>query len=567
MQKRSLWKEWLLVLATGAVCAGCGRDHYQRSADKEVYGILGKRQAEYLGRTNGSFTVQTPYSNRKPKAIKGSEIVEERGVASKRTLSLAEALKTAVASSREYQFRKETVYLTALALTTERYNFRPKWSASSEMTFDKDSVGEVKRTVNSDISGSQLLKTGGQLVLSVANDMLRYYSHEPRASHTTLFALELVQPLLRGAGWDIVTENLTQAERNVIYEVRSFAHYERTFAVDIATSYFKLLQQKDTVRNEYSNFNNLTKSRERAEALGVDRLPVFQVDQARQDELRAKSRYVSAVQSYQSSLDDFKLKLGLPLSAELLLDDAALEELQKFGLPDVPLTDPEGYRIAVERRLDLQNEMDKFEDSKRKIEVAANRLKPELNIFASVSLPSKGKTDYTKFDVGQYEALGGVELKLPLDRLRERNEFRTTLISFERQLRAFALALDNVRDEVRQGLRTLWQKRNDFSIQENAENLARRRVESVTLLLQAGRAQMRDLLEAQSALVTAHNAVIAAMVDYHVARWTLLRDLGTIRTDMEAFWVASQPVPRAGAPAAAGPPRPQELISPEELFR
>ncbi|MBI5397358.1 MAG: TolC family protein [Verrucomicrobia bacterium] len=561
---------WLVVMAAGTTWVGCGRDHYRRSADKEVYGIVQKRQGELLGKTNNGFSVNTAYSAHKPKAITGAQIVSERAVASKQPMSLAEALGSAVAHSREYQFHKETVYLTALALTTERYNFRPKWSASSEMTFSKDSAGEVKRTVNSDVSGTQLLKTGGQLVLSVANDMLRYYSHEPRASHTTLFAMELVQPLLRGAGWDIVTENLTQAERNVIYEVRSFAHYERTFAVDIVTSYFRLLQQKDTVRNEYSNYKNLTMARERAEALGVDRLPIFQVDQARQDELRAKSRYVAAVQSYQSSLDDFKIKLGLPLSAELLLDDTALEELVKLGLPEVPLADPEGYKIAVERRLDLQNEMDRFEDSKRKIEVAANRLKPDLNIFASVSLPSRGETDYTKFEVGQYTASGGVELKLPLDRLKERNEYRTTLINFERQLRTFALALDNVRDEVRQGLRTLWQKRNDYAIQENAENLAKRRVESVTLLLQAGRAQMRDLLEAQSALVTAHNAVIAAMVDYHAARWTLLRDLGTIRTDVDAFWLAAQPVPqagRAGAAAPAGPPKPQELISPEELFR
>jgi outer membrane protein TolC len=367
-----------------------------------------------------------------------------------------------------------------------------------------------------------------------------------------------------------VTENLTQAERNVIYEVRSFAHYERTFAVDITTSYFRLLRQKDTVRNEYSNYQNLTKARERAEALGKDRLPVFQVDQARQDELKAKSRYVLAVHSYQSSLDDFKFKLGLPLSAELLLDDTALEDLLKLGLPDVPLTDPEGYKIAVERRLDLQNDLDKFEDSKRKIEVAANRLKPDLNIFASVSLPSRGGTDYTKFDVGDYTAAGGVELKLPLDRLRERNEYRTTLINFERQLRALALVLDNVRDEVRQGLRSLWLMRNEYEIQVNAENLAKRRVESVSLLLQAGRAQMRDLLEAQQAFVTAHNAVMTALVDYHVARWTLLRDLGTIRTDVDVFWMAAQPIPQAGpagAAAPAGRPRQQELISPEELFR
>jgi hypothetical protein len=34
-------------------------------------------------------------------------------------------------------------------------------------------------------------------------------------------------PLLRRAGWQIVTEPLTQAERDVIYEIWDFERYKR----------------------------------------------------------------------------------------------------------------------------------------------------------------------------------------------------------------------------------------------------------------------------------------------------------------------------------------------------
>ena len=44
-------------------------------------------------------------------------------------------------------------------------------------------------------------------------------------------------PLLRGSGRHIVIEPLTQAERDVIYELWEFDRYKRTFAVNIATSY------------------------------------------------------------------------------------------------------------------------------------------------------------------------------------------------------------------------------------------------------------------------------------------------------------------------------------------
>src|SRR5690606_34926554 len=121
---------------------------------------------------------------------------------------------------------------------------------------------------------------------------------DPRRTATTVLSLDLVQPLLRGAGSDIVAENLTQAERNVIYEVREFAHFQKSFAVDIASSYYRILQQQDAVRNEYNSYRNLPVARERAEALARDRLPEFQVDQARQDELRARNRYILAVERY-----------------------------------------------------------------------------------------------------------------------------------------------------------------------------------------------------------------------------------------------------------------------------
>ena len=566
---------WFLLPVTLAACclwAGCGRDHYHKSADKEVYGIIGKRQGEILGKTNGAFTINTPYSPRKPAEIPGKEIIHQRMESGKRPMTLADALKTAVARSREYQFQKEKVYLTALTLTSERYDFKPKWAASSTAAFTRNNSGELDQSIRSDFSVTQLLKSGGQLSVSMINDVLSYYTGGG-IHYTTPYFATFTQPLLRGAGYKIATEDLTQAERNVVYDIRAFARYEQTFAVDIVTSYFRLLQQREVIRNDYGTYQNLRRARDQAEALSVDRMAAYQVDQVRQDVLTAMSRYITDSQSYRNSLDSFKIKLGLPVGEELVLDDQPLEELRKASLPMLSLTDDSAHRIAVQRRLDVQNDIDKFEDSKRKIEVAANALMPDLNVFAGVRMPSQPQGyDYSRFDVRQYQALGGVELKLPLDRLRERNTFRASLISFEQQLRALALALDTVRNDVRVGLRTLEQKRKDFDIQMAAVNLAKRRVESATLLLQAGRAQMRDLLDAQSSLLTALNNFNAVLVDYHAARWSLLNNLGVLRADMNSFWVAEHPIPQAdGAPAPATPvpaaAAKEDLIPPDQLFR
>jgi outer membrane protein TolC len=560
----------MLALLFTVAGSGCTSSHYRKSADKESYGILAQKEKSLFGKTN-SFTINTKYSARDIKDIKSAEIVKERLTDSKEAIAIDDALRVAFEHSRTYQLRKEQLYLAALGLTRERYEFGPKFTAVTTATGTRESTGDRKGELNSQISMSQLLKTGGRITATLANDVLRFYTGTPRPSATTTMSIDLVQPLLRGAGAQIVAENLTQAEREVVYEIRSFTHFQRTFALDILSTYLRLLQQKDSVRNGFTNYNNLVRLRERAEAYGVDRMQAFQVDQARQDEFRAKSSYILTVERYQSSLDSFKTTLGLPQGVDLALKDSELEDLDKAGLFPINLTETAGYEIAVDSRLDLVNDIDRFEDAKRKVKVAGNQFKPDLNLFASASIDSLAPTDYARFNWNQYQASSGVELRLPLDRLRERNAYRTQLINFERAIRNLSLALDSMRNDVRTGLRSLEQTRQNYDIQKLANELANRRVESVKMSLEAGRTgvQIRDLLDAQSALLTARNSVTQVLIDYHLARLNLLVDIGRLDTDSERFWLKEQAVTGADGQPLQRVPTGQDndgVVPPEKLF-
>ncbi len=376
------------------------------------------------------------------------------------------------------------------------------------------------------------------------------------------------QPLLRGAGARIAAENLTQSERDVIYEIRGFSRFQNTFALEIISTYYRILQQRDVVRNEYNNYQSLILVRNRVEALvGRGDFSQIQVDQARQDELSAKNRYIFAVQNYQAQLDQFKNVLALPLGTELGLDDAELEQLNKVGLLPVIANETESYEVAVQRRLDLLNEIDRFEDSQRKIRVAANQLRADLNVVGDASLQSKGPTDYAHFNFNDVQASAGLELNLPIDRLKERNNYRAALISFERQIRVLAQTLDDVREDVRRGMRNVKQARQSYQIQKSAVELANRRVESATLSLQAGRVQIRDLLEAQNAQVQARNALTQTLVDYHLARLRLFIDIGVVDTGEDRFWLIAHTVGKAPATPGPEPAASEGVIPPDELFR
>jgi outer membrane protein TolC len=555
------------IVAVVTAFSACTPARYRRSADKEVYKIIQEKQGAALGKTN-AFTIDTPYSHRKPDDIKAQEIIADRMRQAKHTLALADALRIAFENSRQYQLRKEDLYLSALTLTGVRFAYVPQFFADSTATALRAPNGDKSLKVESRAGFDQLLKSGGRVGLDLANDLLHFYTGGRSDSAVSTIALTLSQPLLRGAGAKIAAENLTQAERDVIYEIREFSYYQDTFAFDIVTTYLRLVQQQDTVKNQYNNFLSRVSLRERSVALSVDRLAPFQADLAAQEELAARNSYILAVERYRNTLDQFKITLGLPVTYDIRLDEGVLAELEAAGLLPVPLTEEQSFRLALERRPDLLNEIDMFEDRKRKIVVAADRLKPGLLVFAGASLNSKEPTDYTKFDLRDYSVNGGVTLDLPLSRKLERNDYRDSIITFERRLRTLSLFLDELENDVRSDLRTLEQSRQSYDIQNRAKQLADRRVESSELSLQAGRIQVRDVVDAQTARVQAYNAATAALVDYHLTRMRLLLDLGVLKTGKEKFWLDYGEVPKpneAAAPVESSITGP--LITPEQLFK
>ena len=85
-------------------------------------------------------------------------------------------------------------------------------------------------------------------------------------------------------------------------------------------------------------------------------------------------------------------------------------------------------------------------------------------------------------------------------------------------------------------MRALSQTREQLAIQSRAVELAARRVRNQDLLLEAGRADMTDLLDAQSALVSAQNSLYRAITDWRGQELALQRDLGTLDATAEGVW-------------------------------
>ncbi len=551
---------------------GCSTGFYKKRADKGVYEILKKVENDIFGESSG-FSIDTPTSGKKTKDVTALKLLKSRNKGGEITLSLDQALGYAIKNSREYQSEKEKLYLTALNLTGERHNFRPSFFGRTRAESNRLSDGERTGTASTDLGINQALRTGGSLGISIANDLLRYFTGDPRRSAASVLNLNVTQPLLRGAGSKIAAERLTQANRNVVYAVRDFSHFQNTFSVEIVNDYFDLLQLKNVIFNEYNNYESRRANKEYLTARVDRESPEAQGD-AKQDELQAKNRYISSITSYRNALDRFKITLGLPQTTNLRLDDKEIDLIRAAGAKSLYLGSQEGFLVALDNRLPLFNQIDRFEDNKRQVAIAANQLKADLNIIGSSSLNSDGgPTDYADFDFKNVRTSVGLQLNLPLDRLRERNDYRATLINFESATRTLGQNFDELRNLLDRRIRELEQFRQSYQIQQNAVVLAKNRVEGNQLRLKAGTVIFRRLSESQDALISTQNAETRALVDYLGARLNLLIDLGVLQSDQKRYWLKENPsnIKFKKAPPSLEKSLPLEVggtvISPSRLFQ
>jgi len=241
------------------------------------------------------------------------------------------------------------------------------------------------------------------------------------------------------------------------------------------------------------------------------------------------------VSGYQQSLDNFKLQLGLPVAANLILDD---HELAVLEIRDPKLSVDDSVAIALAARLDYLNVKDELADAERKVNLAVNFLKPQLDLNANVnvaSIPDRfGGLQLP--DPQRYSWTAGLNLDPGLDRLAERNAYRAAIIARNRAARSIEQQEDEIRLQVRDSWRTLDQAKRNFGISELGVKIAERRVEEQNLLAELGRARAMDQVDAQNSLNDSKNQRTQALVTHTIARLRFWDNLGILYIKDNGQW-------------------------------
>ncbi|MBI5095685.1 MAG: TolC family protein [Candidatus Hydrogenedentes bacterium] len=577
---------------------GCSTAHYRQSADREAYGIIRQKTPNVPGMTP-EFSIETqgaPDLAGLPALDKADEFMGDEGKREigSTVLTLEQALSIAVKNSREYQSQKEAVYLSALNLSLARHQFAPIFSGTASGTYRRttrdltqfsdaaaifnrspelaqgigtlvgtpgDLLSSYAQLITSasrltgldqpqahvvddrSLSGQTgigvgvLLSGGAQIAVDLTSNFLRFLTGDPRVSATSALVSSIRQPLLRGAGSKVVKETLTQSERDCLYQLRAFARYRQEFTVNIASAFYRVLQNHDAVRNNWAGYKAQERAVERQRALSqAGRLKKSELGRTEQAELDAKDAWNNSIRVYKEALDQFKIQLGLSTDAQVALASSELDELMLKELAVPAVTSEDAIQVALKARLDLYTSRDQKDDADRKVTVAANGLKPQLDVLVNGQVTSSGADNLSNLDFERSQWGVGLDADLGLDRKQERNTYRAALIALDRATRALSLSEDNTKLQVRAAYRDLEQAQRSFEIRQLGVKLNQGRVEEQDLLSQAGRATALDQIDAQNALISSRNALTAAVVDHTIARLRFWSSMGILYIKDNGQW-------------------------------
>ena len=315
-------------------------------------------------------------------------------------VDLGGAVDLARLHSRDYQSQLETLYLSALDVTAERFRFQAQFSGGNATQFS--SIGRIRNggddasilSNESDLRMRQFTTTGGTIAVGLANSIVWQFSGPDTNVTTSLLSFAISQPLLQYAGRPRVMETLTRSERNLLANVRQYDRFRQGFYLDVTTGtggggglqragglfggsglsgftgvgvggfggvgavgvtssggfaggggvgaagaggFLGFLQQQQFIRNQRARIAALRDTWLQLEAaFDAGRLENrFQVDFARQAYYSGQSELLNLVAGYESALDSYKMRLGLPPDIPFTLQDSFFDQ---FNLIDSDLT-------------------------------------------------------------------------------------------------------------------------------------------------------------------------------------------------------------------------------------
>lgn len=305
-------------------------------------------------------------------------------------LSVDSALRLAYVHSPLHQRALETLYLSSLDVTGQRFRLDTQYFAGNDVIYnhsgdtspasiafspalgryvitDPGTIPESNRlTGRTDLAANKRFATAAEVMVGFANSIMFEFTGSDVRLASSLANFAFTQPLLRGAGRDVALEQLTLSERRLLANLRAYSQFRQGLFTQIVigelgvegpqrggadtdlqsfsgfgglNGYLGLLQQAQQIRNTEDNLRLQLRTRDRLEALyDNDLIDIVQLDQFRQNIEATRANLLDQTNGLELAVDNYKTQiLGLPPNLPVNVDEQLVEVFQLVPVEAYPL--------------------------------------------------------------------------------------------------------------------------------------------------------------------------------------------------------------------------------------
>ncbi|WP_248803120.1 TolC family protein [Pseudomonas sp. MWU13-2100] len=333
--------------------------------------------------------------------------------------------------------------------------------------------------------------------------------------------LAIIQPLLRGAGWDVTTAPLRVARiAEQVNRLSLKSNVARTIS-DIITAYREVLRSQEQLTITQDALKRAYALLDVNKALiAAGRMAEFEIVQTEADIATQEL----GVEEARNQVDINRLSLLRLLALDLSTPIHATEALEANR---INIDKQDAFRVAQVQQPDYLASLLGSQQADLNLVIAKDQGRWDVSLVAGAN-QIRDRTDNDMGNVGsrRWDSYAGVQVQIPIGDLSTRQAEVHARVDVENQQIILADAKQALERNVNDVVRDLGTRWRQYEIAQRAVDLSRRKLDIEREKLSAGRSSNFQVLSYEGDLRNAENARLNALIAYLNAQTQLDLTLG-----------------------------------------
>jgi outer membrane protein len=476
----------------------------------------------------------------------------EHIVDGKLTISLDDAIRLALANNTNIRINEEQVETAKDALERALGVFDPNvqalFSSNRQLEQQYTELGSGSSTLNSlsqftELQFNQTFETGTQFQVEFLSNKFTsnssFFFFSPAFSTGLVF--NITQPLLKGGGWFVNRAPIIIAQRGIAQSRATFEGQVNDQVLQVVNDYWNAIQARENIVVQRESLDEAQKSYERDKhSLELGALPPLDIYRS---ESQVASRRVSEIQAeyaLKQMEDQLRLDIGADVDSNIRALDLDLTEKPEPAGELMTIDIPTALQKAFNYRPELESVRQQLAVDDTNIRVAHNGLLPNLALNGGYT--TSGLNDLTVNGnpaagtygdaIGQMFAFGyptyqfGLTLNYSFRNRQAQATMGDALSAKRRDLYSERQTREQITLSVSNGVHQLEQAKLSMESANVALDLAKKTLQAEQHKYELGAESVFFVLEAQTELTQAEQALLQAQVSYQMAIAQVEHDTG-----------------------------------------